>query len=140
MYNENYDSLGRRGGVFWWRGSCKIADITDGTSNTVASFENHHWNFSKKYPSEPNQTGGWFSPIGAIDTMHKPINFDPEMFPNGNGGDDSRCTAFSSTHTGGAHAVMADGSVKFINQNVDYNSVYTSLATRAGSEPAFEIP
>ncbi len=140
LYNENYEQLPRRGGIFWWRGTARIADVVDGTSNTVAVFENHHWNFSKKFPAEANQSGAWFSPLAAIDTMHKPVNFDPEMFPGGNGGDDTRCTAFGSTHTGGANCVLADGSVRFINQAIDYNTVHAAMATRAGSEPAFEIP
>ncbi len=40
---------------------------------------------------------------------------------------------FYSFHTGGAHAAMGDGSVKFISENTD-NLVLASSVTRAGSE------
>lgn len=132
-YNENRDNLPRLGGVFWWRGTAKIADIVDGTSNTVGVFENHHWNFSKRFPSEINKAFAWFTPIGAMDVMQKPINFDAERVAGGNGGDDTRCSSFSSTHTGGAHALLCDGAVRFINENVGF-TVYQAIATRSGGE------
>ena len=133
IYNGNQDGLPRVGGVFWWMGTAKIADITDGTSNTVGVFENHHWNTSKKYPGEINKATGWFTPIGAIDTMHKPINFAPDDIPGNNGGDDTRCSSFSSTHVGGAHALLCDGTVRFLSENMS-RVVYASLATRSGGE------
>jgi prepilin-type N-terminal cleavage/methylation domain-containing protein len=132
-YNGAADNLPRFGGVFWWMGTAKIADIVDGTSNTVGVFENHHWNASKRFPGEPNRAAAWFTPIGAIDTMHKPINFAPDDVPGGNGGDDTRCSSFSSTHVGGAQCVMADGSVRFLSENIS-RVVYQGLATRAGGE------
>jgi prepilin-type N-terminal cleavage/methylation domain-containing protein len=133
MHNGTADNLPRLAGVFWWMGTANIAEIVDGTSNTVGVFENHHWNFSKRFPAEQNKAAAWFTPIGAIDVMQKPINFHADMFPGGNGGDDTRCSAFSSTHTGGAHALMCDGTVRFISENVGF-TVYQAIATRAGGE------
>jgi prepilin-type processing-associated H-X9-DG protein len=40
---------------------------------------------------------------------------------------------FKSMHPGGAHFVMADGSVQFINESIDHN-IYRGLSTRDGSE------
>jgi len=133
LHNQNGDNLQRVVGVFWWMGSAGIAHIVDGTSNTVAVFENHSWNESKRFAAEPNKTGLWFSPIGAIDSLHKPINFDSAVVAGGNGGDDTRCASWSSVHVGGAHALMADGAVKFVSQNIDQN-VQRGIATRAGGE------
>ncbi len=133
MYNDNGNSLPRVGGVFWWRGTAKISDIADGTSTTLAVFENHHWNSSKKYPGEINKATGWFTPIGAIDTAMKPINFAAEDIAGNNGADDTRCSSFSSTHVGGAHGLMCDGSVRFFTENIDRN-VYMALSTRSGGE------
>ncbi|MDB4637947.1 DUF1559 domain-containing protein [bacterium] len=129
----NNDQLQRKGGVVWWRGSSNMAKVTDGTSNTVAVFENHNWNESKKFPGEPNKTGLWASPLGSIGPIVDFINADPEEVPGGNGRDDTRCTGWTSIHTGGAHAVMCDGSVRFFNENLDV-AVLKAVATRAGGE------
>ncbi len=134
LHNENLDNLQSVVGVFWWMGSARIADITDGASNTVTVFENHHWNFSKDQPGVSNLGGLWFSPGGSIDALYKPINFDPASVPGNNGGDDSRCTSWSSTHVGGAHALMGDGVVKFFSENINVATVQRALSTRAGGE------
>ena len=138
QYNGGADNLPRVGGVFWWMGTAKISDIVDGTSNTVGVFECHHWNTSKKLPGVINIASGWFSPIGAIDTMHKTINFAPNDVPGGNGGDDTRCSSFSSTHVGGAHGLLCDGSVRFIGENIS-RVTYEALATRSGGEVVGEF-
>ena len=138
QYNGGADSLPRVGGVFWWMGTAKISDIVDGTSNTVGVFENHHWNTSKRFPAEVNKAAAWFTPIGAIDTMHKPINFAPDDVPGGNGGEDTRCASFSSTHVGGAQCVLADGSVRFLSENIS-RVVYQGLSTRSGGETIGEF-
>ncbi len=40
---------------------------------------------------------------------------------------------FKSLHPGGAHFVMADGSVHFVTEGIDHN-VYRGLSTRHGGE------
>jgi prepilin-type processing-associated H-X9-DG protein len=40
---------------------------------------------------------------------------------------------FKSLHPGGAHFVMADGSVHFVNESID-QLIYRGLATRNGGE------
>ncbi len=47
--------------------------------------------------------------------------------------------AARSSHTGGVNAVMADGSGHFLADDIDLN-IYKALATRAGEEPAIEVP
>ncbi len=130
--------MGRWGGVFWYRGSAKMRDLTDGTSNTIAVFENHNWNGSPAFPGERNKGGLWFSPFGAIDSLVKSINLDVEAVPGGNGGDDTRCGSFSSIHKGGAQCVLADGSVKFITENIDAG-IQKALATRGAGEVVGEF-
>ncbi len=44
----------------------------------------------------------------------------------------------SSFHTGGVHALLGDGSVRFISENIDYNT-WTALGTRNGGETVGEF-
>jgi hypothetical protein len=41
--------------------------------------------------------------------------------------------AFRSLHPGGAHFIMCDASVHFVNENVDHSS-YRALASREGDD------
>lgn len=146
-------------GVFWWQGgnfTTRIGDIVDGSSNTIAVFENHHWrrniNAGTTLPPQPsyrevNKAHLWFTAIGAVDSLNKNIN-------SVGGNHDTRCSSFSSTHTGGAQCLLADGSVRFISANVSMgtwggddgaqqrwlvNGVLGSLATAAGGEAVSEF-
>jgi hypothetical protein len=42
-------------------------------------------------------------------------------------------TSARSAHTGGVHTGLADGSVKFVSENIDY-VLWRALATRSGGE------
>ena len=46
----------------------------------------------------------------------------------------SHANHFWSHHAGGAHFLMADGAVHFLNYSID-NPLWLALATRAGDEP-----
>ncbi|MEZ6121542.1 MAG: DUF1559 domain-containing protein [Planctomycetaceae bacterium] len=137
LYNEGADNLPRLGGVFWWRGTAGIRDIVDGTSNTVSVFESHHWNTSKQFPAEQAKHGAWFLPISSIDSMAKFLNGAPDDVGPTNGGEDGRCSSFSSTHVGGAQCLVADGSVRFVSENIS-QSIYRAIATRGGGETVGE--
>jgi prepilin-type processing-associated H-X9-DG protein len=138
LHNEDLDGHQAVAGVFWYMGTAGIREIVDGTSNTVAVFENHHWFESKTVPGRINKPGLWFSPLGAIETMVAPINFSPDRVPGGNGGDDTRCTSWSSTHVGGAHCLMCDGSVRFVSENISM-FVQAALSTRTRGETVGEF-
>jgi prepilin-type N-terminal cleavage/methylation domain-containing protein len=47
-------------------------------------------------------------------------------------------TTANSNHTGGIHTLLADGSVRFVNQNVDLG-VWRAIGTRAGGERVSEF-
>jgi prepilin-type N-terminal cleavage/methylation domain-containing protein len=115
-YDTDWDSNAFKG-CFWNRGSARIASITDGTSNTIAAFEDHHWRQNKLAPSRFARNVAWISPISTLNNLSKKIN--TANYDNGYGDNDNRGSAMSSTHSGGAHAVMADGAVKFISENID---------------------
>jgi len=126
------DPLTYHDGVFGLNGAATIAQITDGTSNTFEICENHHWTNGPTAPSVNNgASGAWASPLNLL-TLVNGINLTRAGNWDWTGG------GMSSTHVGGAHALMCDGSVRFITQNI---SIFTlqALATRAGGERTGEF-
>ena len=120
--------LGGMNGVFSFAGTAKISDIVDGTSNTILMMEDHHWSRGKAQPTEVSVDVGWASPM-QISTVANLVN------QNYGNPDPQKCHGISSTHVGGAHVAMADGSVRFISENVGV-VVLQAIATRgAGDTP-----
>lgn len=136
-FQTDWDGHTPRRGVFWHRGSAKIAQITDGTSNTVMAFEDHHWRFTRREPSRQSRNCTWMSPINGLNTFNKLINSDNET--NGRGDNDTRGSSMSSTHTGGAHCTLADGSVRFLSENIDAIAVMKAIGTSTGGETVGEF-
>lgn len=121
------DPLTFHDGVFGYTGAATIAMISDGTSNTFEICENHHWLTGPSTPSGNNgNSGAWATPLNLL-TLINGINTAPNGNWNWGAG------GMSSTHVGGAHALMCDGSVRFISQNI---SLFTlqGLSTRQGGE------
>jgi prepilin-type N-terminal cleavage/methylation domain-containing protein len=147
-YDMDWDNYPKVRGVFWARGSASISHITDGTSNTIAIMENHHWagrdSAGKLNPGKVNREAAWIAPYGPVSAAAKKIN-------GSSAGDwgDPRCTGLQSTHTGGVTILLADGSARFLSENVDVgngidgggggdaafrNGVLQSLATGAAGD------
>ena len=112
-------------GVIGNRGAISVRDVIDGTSNTLVIAE---------VANSP--TNGWpWSWDGSLT--------DAEFTPNASGtwpGDgtwtnprESVCQNASSFHAGGIHALMGDGAVRFVNENVNLG-VYQAAVTRWGGE------
>jgi prepilin-type N-terminal cleavage/methylation domain-containing protein/prepilin-type processing-associated H-X9-DG protein len=148
---SNNDGLGK--GVMFRNSRIRLADITDGTSQTIAVVERAWSNASglwagavtkgviRRGPSNRNPPGEPFYPAATMVQAHCHLinaNADPD------GGLDD-C---SSLHPGGANFLFADGSVHFLksipadagtdsNGNPIYSPagrVFQALATRAGGE------
>jgi len=101
-----------KAGVFGYDRTTGLRDITDGTSNTVAVSE-----------ATGKSTGPWAQ--GGKVTM-RPLTQQPYINgPDGLGG----------YHTGGCQMLFADGSVRFISENVD-PSVMEALTPLSGGEVA----
>jgi prepilin-type N-terminal cleavage/methylation domain-containing protein len=118
-FDSDWDDYPKVRGVFWARGSATIAQITDGASNSIAIFESHHWRGRDPATqdiihSRVNRDALWIAPYGPIQDGSAVIN----SAGTGDWGD-PRCSSFQSTHVGGAHALMSDGAVRFISQNID---------------------
>lgn len=102
---------------------CKMAHITDGTSNTILMGEViADWSAHARNGWSHSNRWGVFTQI--------PINWRTE-YPNlaaaladGATGCEARCNwntevGFKSRHTGGAQVVLGDGSVHFLSENID---------------------
>lgn len=119
-------------GAFWQNSAAKFDDFGDGTSNTVMVGE-VSWAYSQSqfvYGSlQSNAQSGSKSAMQAMRMGCFEINPAPTL--EGTWGTDAgpptydsndrryASYAWHSSHTGGAHFVMADGSVRFISQNIE---------------------
>ncbi len=111
-------------GVFFFRGSRKIGQIVDGTSNTVMFFESMHWrggdgaNANYNFNYNHQDVANWACALGATAPMRHPINNRNPLWQYGDG--DVRNWGPSSRHVGGCHVTLCDGSVRFVSENIDH--------------------
>ena len=125
-------------GVFRQSGSWGIRDIVDGTSNTVAVFENMHYRGGNgaQFNYSASQYSAWVTPLAAVHNLRNPINNRNPAWMQG--ANDLRCEAPSSQHTGGIQVVLADGSTRFVSENIDHNVRYR-IAVRNDNQPVGEF-
>ena len=110
-------------GMFSHNSKIRMADIPDGTSNTVMLGEHRSdraldWNST------------WFGMVPGGEEAHARFIGVSDHTPNHPA---LHIDDFSSSHTGGVHFLFGDGRVRFITQSVDLG-LYRAIATRAGSE------
>jgi prepilin-type processing-associated H-X9-DG protein len=135
----------RDDGILFFNSHVRIDDILDGSSNTLLVGE--------RPPSLDNRFGWWYggtgqdfegsldSHMGATEqhrTFYAPTCPVKRYFFKP-GRDDDLCDMFHfwSHHSGGAHFLLADGSVHFLQYSAA--SILAAVATRAGGE-AVELP
>ncbi len=109
-----------------------IKDITDGTSNTIMVGERP----SNKYAKQTVATGPWAAIWAGQELSCDPITnvwclLGQTQFQMNSGKHslatsntdavDQPLQSFGSQHTGGANFVLADGSVRFISENIQWN-------------------
>jgi prepilin-type N-terminal cleavage/methylation domain-containing protein/prepilin-type processing-associated H-X9-DG protein len=125
-------------GVFYFNSAVRIADIADGTSNTLLFGERYHLDLNWAGIST---LGGWAwanfnAPQDYLLSSRVPINY---QVPPGGGNNfnftDPRTCAFGSGHVGGANFALADGSVRLLSLTGNSDlPVLQALSTRAGGE------
>jgi prepilin-type N-terminal cleavage/methylation domain-containing protein/prepilin-type processing-associated H-X9-DG protein len=119
---------------FWLgtRNTTRVADITDGLSNTWMLFEDggrpEFWQNGRRVSSVPGFSAGnerWADPANRITVQTwcgTPINCH-----NGN--------EIYSFHIGGANFLMGDGAVRYISSSIS-SPTFVALYTRSGGEVA----
>ncbi|HEX4415841.1 MAG TPA: DUF1559 domain-containing protein [Lacipirellulaceae bacterium] len=130
--NRDYCCQGAGYGTLWQdnatgmlgrsNGKRTFKQITDGLSKTFLAGE-----------TRPEQCWyqAMFAPNFSLAGTHIPLNTLQTCI--GVGGCHNTGCGFKSTHPGGAYFVMADASVQFIQETIDYQ-LYNALGTRAGEE------
>ena len=145
----NGTGSGHNDGILFHWSKVRIADITDGTSNTLMVGE--------RPPSADLSFGWWFAgdgvdergtgdgTLGATETNYYNYvhghNTNPATcqgapvygFAPGNINEDCDQVHFWSLHAGGGNFLLADGSVRFVTYGLDPNT-FRALCTRDGGE------
>ena len=117
MFGENSDT--------------RVADVTDGTSNTVAMAETLHNVYNGRCAGFAFR--GWV--MVGIDVGRHGINRWewPPYLPEPRVGQLRSWAHMGSLHPSGAHVMMADGSVHFLSEVTD-TVILAGLSTMAGGE------
>lgn len=128
------DPAGSYDGILQVNRTTRIADISDGTSNTILMAEcagrPTRWQKGKVVPGPSLSGGPWASRallFGKGSTLDGSTSF---------GSCAINCTnnrEVYSFHSGGANTVFADGSVHFLRDNIGIR-IFAKLVTRAGDE------
>lgn len=128
--------------------SVAIREITDGTSNTLMVGERTYqrrswWKGAFRQFDDDTKVCVYTSK-----NVQWPINADPDSIgyyisdPAAPGGSTKdklfNDLWFGSPHTGGAFFLLGDGSVHFLNENIDF-TLYQQMATRNGGETLSEF-
>jgi prepilin-type N-terminal cleavage/methylation domain-containing protein/prepilin-type processing-associated H-X9-DG protein len=135
-------------GIFYEDSHIRLADVSDGASNTFLVGERSHRDPEYDrvtFASQPSfyplsGFGAWasvFANSGGSDAAHLlsppvPINY---QFPPSGGGPElrDRLCAYGSGHPEGANFAFTDGSVRFLSQSIPVATLQ-ALSTRAGGE------
>jgi prepilin-type processing-associated H-X9-DG protein len=126
-------------GILYRNSSAKFRDITDGASNTMLAGERTHEHHFVSGGSVVRADSTWFAAVPGVfrpSGMGMMPDEGPASLVLGHVGQmmasgmamhhtpnsTNHIVNFSSLHNGGIHFLMADGSVHFLSENVNYNT------------------
>ncbi|MDY0164972.1 MAG: DUF1559 domain-containing protein [Thermoguttaceae bacterium] len=136
-YTQLTDGNCPHNGMFGMNWARRMADVTDGLSNTIAMGEFVQMDRTGTYASPPGNVRPWL--LGSSWTMgmygcmvvEYPINADVDRFGEGIPG---HWLPMGSHHAGGMNALVADGSMTFLSDSINLE-MYRQLCTVNGGEP-----
>ena len=137
-YETNTNGNIPQNGIFGMNWARRVAEVTDGLSNTIAMGEFNHFDATGgSYCDPPGNLRPWI--LGSSYTMGMYGSLVVESPINGYGTHSSadipgHHLPFGSFHPGGMNALIADGSTTFIAEEIDME-LYRQLATVNGGEP-----
>lgn len=118
---EQPRNFGHVDGMFSWNSSVRIADVSDGSSNTLMVSERGK---RSEWGIWPGVGSNRFQTDQVTDASHQsPIN--------------KSLSGFSSGHNGGIYLLLVDGSVRFVADDIESKpegGVLQAIASRNGQE------
>ena len=140
---------GSANGLFFVNSKVKFRDVTDGLSNTLAAGERawEYWSIDAAGVKQLAPARAGLAIIarskdgstttcdlcGFTDSLAvagSGINHNDLLTSSGSFDGDRACGSYSSRHVGGANFLLADGSVRFLSENLD-TSTFLNLGNRA---------
>jgi prepilin-type N-terminal cleavage/methylation domain-containing protein/prepilin-type processing-associated H-X9-DG protein len=146
----NWDGPTSNDGIFFLASHIRLADITDGSSQTFLFGERYHRDPEfDRLTADLDPTSGPLADWGRWAAAHGPVVPPGDLFlgtpdrinyrvPPGSNDSDwtwetNRLNVYGSGHPGGANFAFADGSVRFVSASIALAALH-ALSTRSSGE------
>jgi prepilin-type N-terminal cleavage/methylation domain-containing protein/prepilin-type processing-associated H-X9-DG protein len=136
LVDEGYvDPVGSPLGVMVYNRPSRVTEITDGSSNTLLVVEiagrPERWQMGRSVSGESSPGAGWADSLNS--TTLNGYDIASGFFLGECAVNCSNYGAVYSFHSGGANVALADGSVRFVRQDIGIRTL-AALVTRSGGE------
>jgi len=152
--DSNYGGWWCNNGMLLWNEPTKIADCTDGTSNTIIVAEQSGKVLNASGNGAPDLRNGYYTPWGGCtNTSNRGVSscgtggcgdmwglgltcnayvVNSKTAPAGAGFTWGGNTILNSFHTGGINVVLTDGSVRFVSDAISFNAFQAACTRNDG--------